>query len=128
MWSNRTLAKVATYGAVITVSAAFYIKSKIEDRLKSQPYFKTALRQLEEHPGAVKFLGKPIKMGKMYLEDSENNFCHEGKAQFQVNVRGTKSNGTYFFWSEFNEENKLWTVNRAELELADQPDKRLVIK
>ncbi|XP_065333772.1 uncharacterized protein LOC135935418 isoform X2 [Cloeon dipterum] len=128
MWSNRTLAKVATYGAIILVSGAFYLKFRIEDRLKDQPYFKTAFHHLQQHPGAGKYLGKPISMGRLNLEDAQNNFCYENKAQFQVDVRGPNGKGTYYFWSEFDDDNKVWVLVKSELELSNDPDRRLVIK
>jgi cytochrome c oxidase assembly factor 1 len=125
--NNKALAKIAVYGGVIAIGSACWMKIKIEDRLRDQPFFKLALKQLQEHPGAIQFLGKPIKDRALNLHDNENNFCYEGKAQFQVAVNGPLNKGTLYFWAELDKENKNWEVKRSELELADQPDKRLVI-
>lgn len=127
MLSNKALSKIAVYGGVIAIGSACWMKIKIEDRLRDQPFFKLALRQLQEHPGAINFLGQPIKDGAVNLHDNENNFCYDGKAQFQVGVKGPLNKGTLYFWAEQGKENKTWEVKRSELELTDQPDRRLVI-
>lgn len=49
--TNRTLAKIAVYGAFASITGAMYFKYKIEDRVRNQEYYRQAFQILRSHPG-----------------------------------------------------------------------------
>lgn len=123
--SNRTLLQIAGWGGFIVASTGFYLQSRIIDRVKNFDYYKSALKSLRSHAGAVHYLGEPIKDKSFKLSDSENNFSDGKTAKFSIPVAGPKDRGTYYFWAENKED--VWKVTRAELELKSKPDSRLLI-
>lgn len=99
--------------------------------------------------GAVELMGEPIHQLSFDIGD-ENNWCDGYRAKFNVRVKGPKDKGKsflhfmchmlcfdpkydpfltgrVFFWATTDADGK-WTVNRVELELKSQPDRRLLIK
>lgn len=60
------------------------------------------------------------------MGDQHRNYSDGKNARFEVSLKGSKQKGTVFFWA-VNEENK-WNVHRMELQLKDDPTKRLFIK
>ncbi|XP_055690051.1 uncharacterized protein LOC129793768 [Lutzomyia longipalpis] len=123
--SNKTLAKVAVYGAFGSISAVFYMRWSIERKIRGQEFYKEALNLLKQHKGAETVLGNPISESGFDLSDKTNK-CNSNEAHFEVSVRGPKDRGTYFFWAR-REEPKPWEVYRAELELKSKPDQRLIL-
>lgn len=71
-------------------------------------------------------LGEPIKNMGFDIGDA-NNASDGQTANFEVAVKGSKDRGKIFFWARRNEESD-WLIDRLELELKSQPDKRFVIK
>lgn len=49
--SNKTLGKICVYGAVASISAVMWMRHKIEQRLRNQPYFRQAFQHLRQHKG-----------------------------------------------------------------------------
>lgn len=72
-------------------------------------------------------LGEPIKEIGFDLGDEHRNYSDGKNARFEVSVKGPKQKGTVFFWAALDEEKK-WNVHRMELQLKDDPTKRLFIK
>ncbi|XP_067005726.1 cytochrome c oxidase assembly factor 1 homolog [Anabrus simplex] len=128
MVTNRTLAKIATYGAVVTITTGVYVNWKVQDGLKSSQYFKDSLKLLRTHQGAVELLGEPMKSGNLNLGDPEHNHCDGFKAQFEVPVKGPKNSGTLFLWAKRETPQQQWIVSRLELELKNDPSRRLIIR
>uniref|UniRef100_A0A182PDS0 Cytochrome c oxidase assembly factor 1 homolog n=1 Tax=Anopheles epiroticus TaxID=199890 RepID=A0A182PDS0_9DIPT len=126
MVSLKTLTKAATYIAVGGITAAMIMKVKLEDKIRSQPYYKESLKLLRTHPGAVQLLGEPIKDLSFDLGEETKKFGDGKVDSFAVPVRGTKTRGKYYFWAEMEEDR--WVIRRAELELNNEPDRRLLIK
>uniref|UniRef100_A0A1B0CKL3 Uncharacterized protein n=1 Tax=Lutzomyia longipalpis TaxID=7200 RepID=A0A1B0CKL3_LUTLO len=96
--SNKTLAKVAVYGAFGSISAVFYMRWSIERQIRGQEFYKEALNLLKQHKGAETVLGNPISESGFDLSDKTNK-CNSNEAHFEVSVRGPKDRGTYFFWA-----------------------------
>lgn len=104
-----------------------FMRDNILTKIRTEEYYKEAMRNLRAHPGAVQLLGEPIKELGFDLEDKENET--DGKyAFFKVRVKGPNDRGTMYFWADRPEFGAKWNVNRIELELKDQPDRRLVVK
>jgi hypothetical protein len=59
---------------------------------------------------------------------TEPNYASQEKAHFEVKVKGSKAKGSMYFWAEKEKEAEHWEVTRIELQLKDDPDKRLLIK
>lgn len=53
MVANKTLAKIAVYGAVGCISAVMYMRHKIQERVRGADYFKEALKIVRSHPGSL---------------------------------------------------------------------------
>lgn len=100
--------------------------------------------------GAIHLLGEPIKESGFDLGDNSKNFCTDRHAQFEVKVKGAKAKGcpstialniiyhlfdfsflpqlgTMFFWADKDEVDR-WQINRLELELKGDSNKRLIVK
>lgn len=125
MVSTRRLVQIAAWGGLIVGVTGFYLQNRLIDNVRDMSYYKTALKSLRTHSGAVYYLGEPIKDKRIKLSDSENNFSDSKTAKFSVPVTGPKDRGTYYFWAE-NDANG-WKVVKAELELKSNSDSRLVI-
>ncbi|KAL0850169.1 hypothetical protein ABMA28_012043 [Loxostege sticticalis] len=93
--------------------------------VRGYSYYKDALKKLRTHPGAVHYLGEPIKDKRFKLSDAENNFSDGKTARFQIPVSGPKDRGTYYFWAERNDSE--WIITKAELDIKSKPDARLLI-
>lgn len=76
------------------------------------------------YAGAIQVLGEPIKDAGFDI--GHPNYADSEKAHFEVKVKGSKERGALFFWSERVDDK--WNITRAELELKNDPEKRLVIK
>lgn len=123
--STRTLVHIAGWGGLALATSGFYMQNAIVDRARGYDHYRKALKCLRTHPGAVHYLGEPIKDKRFKLSDSESNFSDGRTARFRIPVSGTKERGTFYYWAErINDE---WSINRAELELKSKPDERLVI-
>ncbi|KFB48703.1 AGAP006140-PA-like protein [Anopheles sinensis] len=126
MVSMKTLAKTATYIAVGGITAALIMKIKLEDKIRRQPYYKESLKLLRSHPGAIKLLGEPIKDLSFDLGEETKKFGGGKIDSFTIPVKGTNTRGKYYFWAELIDDQ--WTIKRAELELQNEPDRRLLIR
>ncbi|XP_039954136.1 uncharacterized protein LOC126756414 [Bactrocera neohumeralis] len=124
--SNKTLGKIAVYGAFASITAVMYMRYKIEDNIRNSEYFRIALKTLRQHKGASSLLGEPIKELGFDLSDS-SNFSDGQIAQFMVHVKGVKDKGKMYFWANRTPDSS-WFIDRLELELSSQPDKRFLIK
>lgn len=123
--STRTLMKVAAYGAVVVVGTGLYLQNSVKQNIRNTEFYKSALKTLRAHPGAIQFLGEPIKDNGFNYRDTQNNNFDDTKATFAVNVTGSKDKGVMYFWADKLENE--WNVNRMELELKSRPNERLKI-
>lgn len=123
--STRRLVQIAAWGGLIVSSTGYFLQQKLIERVQGYDYYKSALKKLRMHPGAVHYLGEPIKDRKFKITDSVNNFSDGTTARFCIPVSGPKDRGSYYIWAECN--NDEWKITRAELELKSNPDARLVV-
>lgn len=123
--STRTMVQIAGWGALVVSSTGFYLQHRIVDRVRNYDYYKSALKTLRNHGGAVHYLGEPIKDKRFKLSEKEKNFSDGKTARFCIPVYGPKDKGTFYFWAERID--NVWNITRAELDLKSQPDTRLVI-
>lgn len=49
--SNKTLAKIAVYGAFASITAVMYMRIKIQERIHKSDYFREAFKILRSHKG-----------------------------------------------------------------------------
>lgn len=103
------------------------MKESIQNKLRMMEYYRTAMKTLREHEGAKQLLGEPIKDAGFDLADKENKSDHYN-AFYKVKVIGPNNRGIMYFWAERQDIKESWNVKRIELELKDQPDRRLVVK
>lgn len=126
--SNMTLVKIAALGGIATVTMGLMARFKIEGNIKETSFYKEALKAVRTHPGAVHLLGEPIKDRSIDVGDEDKNFCKENKAQYEIPLKGPKQRGKLYLWASRKNEDAPWELNKLELELGKNSDKRLVIK
>ncbi|RZC41230.1 Coa1 domain containing protein [Asbolus verrucosus] len=119
--------KIAAVGGMVTVSMGMALRYKLSNNVKQTEYYKEALRTVRSNRGVVHLLGEPIKDGTIDVSDQEKNFTRQNTAQYEVPVRGPKQKGTVYFWA-IKQNSDHWTVNRIELGLKNEPNRRLLIK
>ncbi|XP_055374574.1 uncharacterized protein LOC129607552 [Condylostylus longicornis] len=124
--SNKTLAKIAVYGAIFSVSSVAYMQFRIKDQIRNQKYFREAMSELRKNPGAIKLLGEPIRESGFELAGTKNWFKGGKIEQFEISVKGSKDKGTIFFDSDKTDEG--WILKKLELEVKAHPDKRFLVK
>ncbi|XP_053688302.1 uncharacterized protein LOC128737651 [Sabethes cyaneus] len=125
MVTMRTLVKTAAYIGIGGITAVLFLKGRMEDRVRSQVYYKDSLKLLRKHPGAITLLGEPIKdLGFDFGQESQK--YGDGRIEgFEVPVKGRNQRGKYYFWAEHKDDK--WNITRAELELNKEPGRRLLI-
>ncbi|GLH06135.1 Uncharacterized protein GBIM_11637 [Gryllus bimaculatus] len=126
MISNKLLAKIAIYTGVFGTSGSLYLFYKVQNGLKSSPYMIESMQLLQEHKGAVEYLGKPLKYGYLNL-NSEHNFCDGYKAEFEVPVKGSVNSGSLYLKAKRESPQQEWDVYLVEFSPANS-SKRLVVK
>lgn len=126
--SNMTLVKIASVGGILTVSMGYALRIKLNNKICQTDYYKDAFKTLRTNPAAVSLLGEPIKDHLLNVSDSEKNYTKPLTAHYEVPVKGPKQRGTLYFWAERKSIEDSWIVNRIELGLKDEPNKRLLIK
>lgn len=119
------LVQIAGWGGIIVATTGIYLKGKLVERVRNFDYYKDALKILRKHPGAVHYLGEPIKDKKFKISDSEKNSWNSENAYFSIPVTGPKDKGSYYFSAEKKDDK--WCIVKAELELKSRPDERLVL-
>ncbi|XP_058054286.1 uncharacterized protein LOC131205972 [Anopheles bellator] len=127
MVSLKTLGKTAMYIAIGGITAALVMKVKLEDKVRKQTYYKDSMKLLRSHAGAVQLLGEPIKDLSFDIGEESKKFGGGKVESFTVPVRGPKTKGKYYFWAELGSDER-WVIKRAELELQNEPNRRLLIK
>lgn len=126
--STYTLMTIASFGGVATVTMGLMARNRINDNVKKTEYFKEALACVRMHKGAISLLGEPIKDLRIQVGDLSRNFTKGDQAQYEVPVSGSKQKGVIYFWAEREKSENNWTVSRIELELKNDPYRRLLIK
>ncbi|XP_059049208.1 cytochrome c oxidase assembly factor 1 homolog [Achroia grisella] len=123
--STKKLVQIAGWGGLVVASTGFYLQSRLVDQVRNYDYYKTALKRLRTHPGAVYYLGEPIKDKSFKLTDTNNNFSDGKTARFRIPVSGPKDKGTYYFWAK--KDDNQWIITKAELDISSKSDVALVI-
>lgn len=126
--SNMTLVKIAAVGGVLTVSMGIALRLKINRNICETEYYKDAFKTLRSHPGAVNLLGEPIRDRLLDVGDQEKNYTRQLSAHYEVPVKGPKDKGILYFWAQRKSPDDAWYVNRIELGLKSEPNRRLLIK
>ncbi|KAL1513117.1 hypothetical protein ABEB36_002579 [Hypothenemus hampei] len=126
--STKTLLKYSAIGGVATVIMGVLARGKIENNVKTAPFYKEAMKTLRGHAAAVYLLGEPIKDGKIDVGNNKKNFIDGNAAQFVVPLRGAKQRGIAYIYASKEDNDEQWSLSRIELEVNDRPDQRLVIK
>lgn len=124
---NRKLGLIAGYGAVICIGTGIYFKSKINDKFRETDYYKNSLKLLRGHRGASYLMGEPIRSGKIDLGDEKSNFVDGIIARLAIPVNGPKQNGVLYVYASRPEKKGQYTINNLELQLQNEPNRRLVI-
>lgn len=125
---NITLVKIAAIGGFITVTMGMAYRFKVNDNIRQSDHYKEALKTLRSHPASVYLLGEPIKDGMLDLEDQKKNYTNELDAHYEIPVRGPKQRGILHIWAQRSNQGEKYTINKMELALKNEPDRRLLIK
>lgn len=121
--------KIGIFGGVATVVMGFLARGKIEDNVKSSPFYKNAIKLVRAHPAAVHLLGEPIKAGYIDVGNQRKNKIEGATAQFEVPLKGSKQKGNLFVYAvrEGEGDAERWSLKKVELEVADRPNKKLLV-
>ena len=126
--SNMTLAKIAGIGGIITVSMGYAVRMQVNNEICKTEYYRDAMKTLRRNKAAVHLLGEPIRDKLLDLDDTTKNYTEEINAHYEVPVKGPKDRGVMFFWASRPDHHTAWNVDRIELELKSDTNRRLVVK
>lgn len=123
-----TLVKIAAIGGIITVSMGFALRFKINENIRQLDHYKEAMKILRSNPASVYLLGEPIKDKLLDLDNEKKNYTNKLDSHYEIPVSGSKQRGILHMWAKRNSEDEKYVVNKMELELKNEPDRRLLIK
>lgn len=134
-FTNKQLAKIATFGAVFVAGNAVMMSYLVSRRFHQSDYFVNAASMVLNHKPLVKYLGEPISFGNPNLSDTVTNFSTDHQAQFQVPVKGSNTTGVMKFSAErtpaidtsTGSEKPIWKITNLEVIVDDRPNEKIVI-
>nr|WBB44928.1 U11/U12 small nuclear ribonucleoprotein 25 kDa protein [Chrysogorgia stellata] len=124
--STRTLALIAGYGGVGVLGTGLYLKWKIEDNWKNEPFVRESVKILRLNKYAANVLGCPIQSGKIDIGSPDNSRT-DTAAYVKLPVKGPNAKAYLFISAAKENQVGKWEVHRLELELKKDKTKRLVI-
>lgn len=126
--SNIKLIKIAAFGGILTATMGLAYRSKVENNVKQTDHYKEAMKILRAHKAAISLLGEPIKDCRIEITNDNKNYTKALDSHYEVPVKGPKQRGVMHFWASRKSMNDKFVVDRVELELKNEKDKRLLIK
>lgn len=123
-----TLVKIAALGGIATVTMGLGLRFKINNNIKNSGFCKDALKTVRSHKGAIHLLGEPIKDSQINVSDSSINYLKENCGKYEIPLRGSKQRGVLHMWIARTDDKSDWVVQRLELGVSSEPNRRLIIK
>lgn len=121
--------RIALGGGVATFIAINTIPAIINGRIRKSEHYKKALEILENHPEAIKYLGKPIKAHYIAVTYKENYGNDDEKKWIRVPVTGPKDRGFLYYDFALKQDNTdSIELSRVELVVEKFKDYKLIIK
>ncbi|XP_076752335.1 uncharacterized protein LOC143424259 [Xylocopa sonorina] len=117
----KSLATAAFYGSIGVLGTYMFTTILIEKRLRRTVTYKRALELFHNKENAVKYLGEPVKEGRIKVISIDDT-----SRKLSVNLKGSNTKGTLD--CEYNiEPDHKTTIRKLEIKYDDLPDKTFVI-
>ncbi|CAH0552136.1 unnamed protein product [Brassicogethes aeneus] len=126
--SNMTLVKIAAIGGMATVTMGLALRFQTNNKIKESPFCKEALKEVRSHKAAVHLLGEPIKDRMIRVDERAKNYVIDNSGKYEIPLSGSKRKGVLHLWLNRNDDKSDWDIQRMELGVDNQPDKRLILK
>lgn len=121
--SNATLARIAAIGSVVVCGTGFLINRSYQNRLKETKNFKKAMEIFYDHPKAANYLGRPISVGNVDVDDGDTDVV-----PFTVALKGSNTNGVLYCEVKRSYDPAIIPeLKKVEIKFKDIPDKSFVI-
>ncbi|KAJ8687747.1 hypothetical protein QAD02_023541 [Eretmocerus hayati] len=123
--------KIAVVGGIGSFLAMNSVPYFLNKAIRGTKHYQQALELLCSHPEAVKYLGEPIKGGKVNVTKPEDYGTDGEKEWYKVFVAGPKTHGHLYYevpTQKDGSEIRAPKFIRVELTLASLPDYKLLIK
>lgn len=116
-----TLGKLIVYGGFAVGFTGLATRYSIEKRIRQTITYKKALDIFYNHEKAVKYLGEPIKEGRINFDYRDENI-----KKFSINMKGANTKGKLD--CEYNVLPDLKTqIRKVQIRFDDLPDKVYVL-
>lgn len=131
-FTNKQLAKIATFGAVFVAGNAVLMHYLVSKRFHQSEYFVKAANGVLSNQALVEYIGKPISFGNPNLRDTSSNFSTENEAQFEVPIKGANTKGMMKFSAirppvENGNMAQSWKVTSLEVTVDNRPNEKVVL-
>ncbi|CAL1579019.1 unnamed protein product [Knipowitschia caucasica] len=115
---TEKLQQLALFTTAVTGAGVGTMYYLIQKRFWSSEYHQSALRSLESCSVAMETLGAPpLKVYNLHLTDRHNQ-VDQHRAQIKIPVKGSKSGGYLYTWSQRDSDNR-WRLKQAVLKLRE---------
>ncbi|XP_043509095.1 uncharacterized protein LOC122528236 [Frieseomelitta varia] len=104
------------------LTTEIYMHYYMQQKIRETVTYKKALSIFYNHEDAIKYLGKPIKEGKITLPVNKTNNIKT----FNVNVKGANTKGKLHLEYQVHPDHQT-EIKKVEIKFNDTPDKTLLI-
>ncbi|KAL3288032.1 hypothetical protein HHI36_002484 [Cryptolaemus montrouzieri] len=127
---TMTLVKIGAIGGILTCSMGMALQYKLSNNVKQTEFYKESMNLVRHNKAAIHFLGEPIKDATIEMVNSNVNYLTDTEGKYEVKLKGSKQKGKLYIYikKEKNEGIQNFKLDHVELELKNQPDKRLLIR
>ncbi|CAL7943035.1 unnamed protein product [Xylocopa violacea] len=119
--SLQTLARTALYGSMGVAISYYFTYFLIQSRIRRTVTYKKALEIFHNEEKAVKYLGEPVKEGRIELFYDDDN-----TRKFRVKLKGSNTKGILDCEYDVDSEYKT-IIKKLAIKFPDIPDKTFVI-
>lgn len=114
-----TLFGFASIGGLLTAGMIRIYVSHLRSKVKSRPYYQSAMDSLNRNPQALEVIGKPIKIDYVDFSEESNKFT-PNEAFFKIPVRGSKLSGHLVVDSFRVDTDSEWILNTVKFTADDK--------
>ena len=115
-------AGLSTFICCGMITTEIFMYYHMQQRIRETVTYKKALNIFYNHEDAIKYLGKPIKEGKITLPVNKTNDIKT----FNVNVKGANTKGKLHLEYQVHPDH-VTEIKKVEIKYNDAPDKTFVI-
>ncbi|XP_055967051.1 cytochrome c oxidase assembly factor 1 homolog [Sorex fumeus] len=112
------LGKLMLFTSVVSAGGCTVMYYLIQKSFSRASYYRLALEQLNNNPGALEALGTPLNIHYLQLID-KYNFVDITNAQLKIPVSGSKTEGHVYVSSSRDAPFQRWHLQEVFLQLKD---------